>query len=83
MFRFGARVSRAFRLATAPEPLKADKEVVLAAVRQNGDALQFAAPELRDDIDVVTVAVRGGGGPERMHSVGKLCRPAPQGPKRS
>ena len=36
---------------------KDDKEVVLAAVRQNGLVLQFASSELQNDQDVVRVAM--------------------------
>jgi len=42
---------------TAPA-LKADREVVLAAVRQNGRALKFASAEMQADREVVLAAVR-------------------------
>ena len=32
---------------------KSDREVVVEAVRQNGDALQFASEELKRDRDVL------------------------------
>jgi hypothetical protein len=37
--------------------LKDDKEVVMAAVTQNGWALKCASPELKDNIEVVMAAV--------------------------
>ena len=39
------------------EELKKDKEVVLAAVRQDGDALKYASKELQKDKEVVLAAV--------------------------
>ncbi len=44
-------------LAYAPE-YRGDREIVLAAVRQDGLALKFANPELRADREIVLVAVR-------------------------
>ena len=38
--------------------LRADRAVVLAAVRADGWALEFAAPELQDDEEVVLAAVQ-------------------------
>ena len=38
-----------------------DKEVVLAAVQQNGYALQYASKELQNDREVVLAAVKQGG----------------------
>ena len=38
--------------------LKADKDVVLTAVSQNGMALEYASEELKADKDVVLAAVR-------------------------
>ena len=35
------------------KPLRADKEVVMAAVQQNGDALPHAAMRLRADEEIV------------------------------
>merc|ERR1712048_376411 len=35
------------RLGEAPVGIQADKEVVLAALRRSGGALQFAAPDLQ------------------------------------
>ena len=35
---------------------KADKEIVMVAVRQNGDALYYASEELRGDKEVVLEA---------------------------
>eukprot|EP00971_Amphidinium_carterae_P211564 4197929-Amphidinium_carterae.1 len=45
-------------LARVPEALTADYEIVLAAVRDRGAALRFAAEELRNDFEVVLSAVR-------------------------
>lgn len=45
------------QLAVAPEALRADRVLAMAAVRRCGGALQFAAEELRDDRDVVLAAV--------------------------
>jgi len=45
----------------ASEPLKADRDVVLAAVQQNGWALRYAADELRANKDVVVAAVSQSG----------------------
>ena len=44
-------------LGDAPVSIKGDKEVVLAAVVQDGKALQFASPELRADKEVALAAV--------------------------
>ena len=41
----------------APDELKADKEVVLAAVGQDGLALMYASDELKADKEVVLAAV--------------------------
>ena len=41
--------------------LRKDKEVVMAAVLQNGDALQYASPALQKDRDVVMAAVSQNG----------------------
>ena len=41
----------------ASERLRDDKDVVMAAVQQNGMALYFASERLRDDKDVVMAAV--------------------------
>ena len=43
----------------ASEEARADRRVVLEAVAQDGHALEFAAPELRADPEIVT---RGSGG---------------------
>eukprot|EP00928_Gymnodinium_smaydae_P047656 TRINITY_DN31811_c0_g1_i1.p1 TRINITY_DN31811_c0_g1~~TRINITY_DN31811_c0_g1_i1.p1 ORF type:complete len:254 (-),score=60.18 TRINITY_DN31811_c0_g1_i1:288-1049(-) len=43
-------------LADAPAEIRADREVVLAAVARNGCALEFASDELRADRDVVLAA---------------------------
>mmetsp|Transcript_43184 Transcript_43184/g.119442 ORF Transcript_43184/g.119442 Transcript_43184/m.119442 type:complete len:374 (+) Transcript_43184:28-1149(+) len=52
----------------AQKGLAADRDVALAAVRQNGDALQFASEELRADREVVLAAVRGRGNAVRWAS---------------
>lgn len=49
------RTGKAIRYAA--EELRANKEVVLAAVSQDGHALQYASEELRDDQDIVFRAV--------------------------
>lgn len=48
-------------LGRAPEDLRGDREVVLAAVRQEGRALEFASEALRADREVVLEAVRQNG----------------------
>jgi hypothetical protein len=40
----------------SPLALQDDFEIVLAAVTQNGDALQFASARLRDDPEVIRAA---------------------------
>eukprot|EP00971_Amphidinium_carterae_P250661 4976091-Amphidinium_carterae.1 len=49
------------QLAVAPPAVQADRAVVLAAVRQNGQALEYAAAELQADYEVVKSAVRQSG----------------------
>jgi predicted RNA-binding protein (virulence factor B family) len=44
-------------LMKASESLRADKEVVLAAVSQNGEELEFASKELQSDREVVLAAI--------------------------
>lgn len=52
------RVSQdGWRLAEAPEVVRADREVVLAAVAQYGQALEHASEWLRGDVEVVTTAL--------------------------
>ena len=41
-----------------PKELKNDKKIVLEAVKQNGDALQYASEELKNDKEVVLEAVK-------------------------
>lgn len=36
--------------------LRSDRDVVLAAVKTDGDALQFASPDLKDDLEIVETA---------------------------
>ena len=43
-----------FTLQKAPEHLQKDQEVVTAAVRENGRALQFASVELKSNQDVAS-----------------------------
>ena len=45
-------------LEYAAEPLRADRELVLEAVRQNGRALEFAGKPLKADRELVLEAVR-------------------------
>jgi len=45
-------------LAHLPEHLRSDRDVVLVAVRENGEAIQFASPEMQADIEVQRVAAR-------------------------
>ena len=47
-----------FSLADADEKLKADKEVVLAAVKSNGYALEHASEKLKADKEVVLAALK-------------------------
>jgi len=49
-------------LSIAPPEIRADREVVLAALRRFGAALQFAAPEFRACRECVLTAVRHRGG---------------------
>ena len=48
-------------LQYASPELKADKEVVMAAVTNNGNALQYASPELKADKEVVMATVTNNG----------------------
>ena len=48
-------------LGWASDELRNDREVVLAAVAQNGCALQYASEELRSDKEVVLTAVAQNG----------------------
>ena len=48
-------------LEYASSALRADREVVLAAVRQNGWALEHASAALQADVEVATAAVRSSG----------------------
>ena len=43
-----------FSLADANEKLKADKEVVLAAVKKSRDALEYADDSLKNDPDILS-----------------------------
>ena len=48
-------------LAYVLEDLRKDRDVVLAAVQQNGLALQYASEDLRKDRDVVLAAMEQNG----------------------
>merc|ERR1740121_270573 len=50
--------SNGMELAHLPEDLRSDRDVVLAAVRESGEAIQFASPELQGDMEVQRVAAR-------------------------
>jgi hypothetical protein len=50
-----------WQLRNMPSAMRADREVVLAAVQSLGTALQYAAKELRSDREVVVTAVRSQG----------------------
>jgi len=59
-----AQVKEGADLAGLSRELKADREVVLAAIlaeQDGGQSLHYASPELRDDKEVVLVAVKAGG----------------------
>jgi hypothetical protein len=45
----------------AAKALRSDREIVLAAVRQDGSALEYAAEALRSDQEIVLAAVRQDG----------------------
>ena len=45
-------------LKDVSDTFKADKEIVLAAVKNKGNVLGYASPELREDIEVVLTAVK-------------------------
>ena len=46
------------QLEFAPQTIKADFEVVMAAVMKNAKAIQFAAPELRSNKEIMLVAIK-------------------------
>ena len=50
------RHDRRERQAHGSMELQADKDVVMAAVKQNGEALRFASKELQKDEEVVLAA---------------------------
>jgi hypothetical protein len=52
---------RSGALQYAPSRFKADKEIVIEAVKRSGCALDYASDTLKDDRDVVTVAVMDAG----------------------
>ena len=45
-------------LRYASEELKADKEVVMAAVQRYGSALEYASEALRGDPDIIAAAAQ-------------------------
>jgi len=49
------------QLAVVPPRLRGDRDISLAAVRQNGAALEYVTDELQADVDVVLTAVRDDG----------------------
>ena len=48
-------------LQYASEELRADREIVLAAVQDNGWALEYASDELRTDREIVLAAIQKDG----------------------
>ena len=48
-------------MSDCADELRADRDIVLAAVRQNSRALQYATVELRADRDIVLAAVERNG----------------------
>ena len=60
-----------YRLKYASEELRADKEVVLAAVKEYGDALEHAVPEVLDKEVVLTAVKEYGGALE--HASLEMC----------
>jgi hypothetical protein len=50
-----------YLLGSLTDAQKQDFDIVLAAVRRDGTALQFACPELKDDKDIVFAAVTNAG----------------------
>ena len=51
-------MSRVCFPSTSTGALREDRELVLAAVAQDGDALRFVAPDLRQDPEILGAAVR-------------------------
>ena len=60
----------------AAEGLKGDREVVLAAVKQNGYALEYAAEELKEDREVALVAVTQDGDALEYGAEGLIVNPS-------
>eukprot|EP00405_Crypthecodinium_cohnii_P048944 CAMPEP_0206606502 /NCGR_PEP_ID=MMETSP0325_2-20121206/51383_1 /ASSEMBLY_ACC=CAM_ASM_000347 /TAXON_ID=2866 /ORGANISM="Crypthecodinium cohnii, Strain Seligo" /LENGTH=413 /DNA_ID=CAMNT_0054122917 /DNA_START=72 /DNA_END=1313 /DNA_ORIENTATION=+ len=56
-----AKLSGHDALRCAGRQLREDKELVRAAVKQNGNALEFASGALQEDPDLLLLAVRRGG----------------------
>ena len=58
---FGLAAVSWLLLRKEPAELRADKEVVLAAVKQDGRSLEYASAKLRADKEVVLSAVKQDG----------------------
>ena len=56
------RAGNFFSLADADKKLRADKEVVLAAVKEYGSGLEYADEKLKADKEVVLEAIKNFGG---------------------
>jgi hypothetical protein len=56
----------------AAETLKADQEVVMAAVQQDGLSLRYLRTQLRADVEVVLAAVKAGGRGALKHASREL-----------
>ncbi len=59
-------------LRYASEELRADHEIVLAAVHLNGNALRYASEELRADLQIVLAAVHQHGDASGSASAGSV-----------
>jgi len=44
------------KIEDAPEQLRSDRDIVIAAVKQDGFALKFASDELKDNIEIIIIA---------------------------
>ena len=56
-----AAVGKGWPLKRVPEEMQGDREIVMAAVRQDVWALEHAAQEMKDDKDIVLAAVKQDG----------------------
>ena len=61
-YLFSARQEGNTALVRAPDAIRADAEIVAVAVTNNGHGLENAAPYLRDEYDIVELAVGSGYG---------------------